>query len=86
MEKPSKSLADLAREAIQVQDACNLSGVVHGFARAMEDLCIHVPNTAERNRHAIAVLGSSKIASLTGSEDSSIFSRAYEACRKLEGK
>ena len=36
-----------------------------------------IDNTDDRNRHPISVLFSSKIASLTGSEDFQNFSRAY---------
>lgn len=63
-----RSLAALAQEALNVQDACNLSGVAHGFARAMADLCSHVPNTSERNAHPIAILWADKIAHLTGTQ------------------
>lgn len=73
----TRTLQELAREALAVQDACNLSGVAHGFSRAMADLCTLVPNTDERNTHPIAILWSSKIASLTGSESVSTFSGAY---------
>lgn len=81
------ALAALAKEAIDVQDACNLSGVAHGFARAMSKLCELGLDTNARNQHPVAVMWSSKIASLTGSEDSLTFSRAYDACKALaEGK
>ena len=64
----ARTLAELAREALAVQDACNLSGVVHGFARAMSDLCEFVPNTGERNHHPIAVLWADKVAHLTDTQ------------------
>jgi len=76
----------LAKDAILVQDACNLSGVVHGFSRAMTALREALPEagTDEINRHPISVLYSSKIASLTGSESMGDFSKAYEWARVLE--
>jgi hypothetical protein len=64
----TRTLQELAREALAVQDACNLSGVAHGFARAMADLCALVPGTDARNAHPIAVLWADKIAHLTGTQ------------------
>ena len=76
-----RSLQQLAKEALDVQDACNLSGVAHGFARVMADLCHHVQNTDERNRHPIATVWANKIADLAGAHD--YCHHAYEACRVL---
>jgi len=81
-------MKDLARDAILVQDACNLSGVVSSFARAMEALWKLEPDlgTDARNTHPICVLWSSKIASLTGSDSMVNFSKAYDACKVLQGE
>jgi len=81
-EKDAEELAErvsrMYADAIIVQDACNLSGVVHAFSRHMETLFdMGITDTDARNRHPISVLFSSKIASLTGSEDFKNFSRAY---------
>lgn len=65
-------------DALIVQDACNLSGVVHSFSKHMQTLSdMGIDNTDDKNRHPICVLFSSKIASLTGSENFKDFSRAY---------
>lgn len=72
-----RTMKELAQEAIDVQDACNLSGVVHAFSRAMTCLCEMGMGTNERNTHPIAVLFSDKIASLTGSAAGLAFSDAY---------
>ena len=77
-----KTIQELSKEALQVQDACNLSGVVHGFSRAMTDLRELSrqegwEGTDNLNSHPIAVLWSSKIASLTGSDQASAFAKAY---------
>jgi hypothetical protein len=37
-----KTLPQLAQEALDVQDACNLTGVALSFSRAMCDLRSHV--------------------------------------------
>lgn len=96
----SKTMQDLAREALDVQDACNLSGVVHGFSRAMESLCRLVPDTRERNRHPVCVLWADKIAHLTGTQcvrDQKAVNEAYswaydtlekskESCNNLQAQ
>ena len=63
-----RTIRQLAQESLDVQNACNLSGVVHSFSRVMSDLCTLVPDTTNRNNHPIAILWSDKIASLTGTQ------------------
>lgn len=65
-EPRQRTLTELAQEAMDVQNACNLSGVALGFGRAMIDLR-HIVN-GMINTHPIAVLWSDKIASLTGTQ------------------
>jgi hypothetical protein len=64
---------ELIKEAIQVQDACNLSGVVHSFSRAMSRLwaITHADGGENKgtewvNTHRVARLYASKIQSLSG--------------------
>ena len=68
--RTTRPLKELAREALAVQDACNLSGVVHGFSRAMTDLRANSPElgTDALNHHPIAVLWADKVAHLTGTQ------------------
>ncbi len=66
-----RTLAELAREARAVQDACNLSGVAQAFARAMVDLGEHTSGTDARNHHPIARVWADKIASLTRTQTAS---------------
>ena len=84
----TRTIQELANEAISVQDACNLSGVVHSFARTMSDLCDLVPDTDERNNNPIAILWSDKIASLTGTQDlgNDTVMDAYTEVHKLADK
>jgi hypothetical protein len=79
-----KTIKELAQEALDIQSACNLSGVVHSFSRAMTELRRLEPTlgTDGYNTHPISLLYSSKIASLTGSESGLEFSRAYDWCIK----
>ena len=62
----------MAKDALAVQDACNLSGVVHGFARLMQHLCdydnAHGKGTTWRNEHPLSILWADKIAHLTGTQ------------------
>ncbi len=68
------------KDALTVQDACNLSGVVYAFARHMETLCADGLDTDARNLHPVSVLFASKIASLTRSEIGGVFEAAQEDC------
>jgi len=73
-------------EAYQVQDACNLSGVVHSFAAMMSKILdesrARHKGTDWANQHPIAVLFADKIASLTRTQfDTSRVFDAYDAQR-----
>lgn len=86
-----KTMKELAKEAIDVQDASVLSGVVHGWHRAITDLCEILrtnpdfSGTDEVNHHAINKLWASKVHDLTqmGSSDIEAFSEAYDECKRL---
>jgi hypothetical protein len=69
----NRTMADLAREALQVQNACNLSGVVHSFSRAITRLRVLLEaegkgGTANINHHPICQAWASKIVDLSGYE------------------
>jgi len=75
------------RDAIQVQDACNLSGVTHSMIEAMESVCDMAhrlgEGTAWKNRHPVMVLFAAKVAHLAGLSDSSLcdtYERAHRLC------
>jgi len=73
----------MAKDAILVQDACNLSGVVISFQRVLHELHDRGLSTTEINTHPLSVMYASKIDSLTGRD----FSRAYDWCEeKQDGK
>lgn len=61
-----KTLKELAKDALAVQDACNLSGVVHGFARCMSDMVEMHLDTDQRNTHPITLLWIDKLCHLSG--------------------
>jgi len=64
--KRQRSLADLAKEAYEVQDACNLSGVLLGAHEACSELLSHTSSTEEAANHPIMRLWVDKIVSLAG--------------------
>lgn len=72
------------RDALTVQDACNLSGVVFAWAKVMEKICAEASangyGTEWKNSHPINVLFASKVADLTGCESGEVFSESYAAC------
>lgn len=71
------------KDAMTVQNACNLSGVVFSFARHMKTLCDMGMDTERKNNHPVSVLFASKIASLTSSNSDEKFGKA---CREADKK
>ena len=74
------------RNAIDVQNACNLSGVVFSFAKVMQKICDEARDLGKgtdwKNNHPIAVLYASKVSSLAGDVHAGEYSKAYDACAK----
>lgn len=70
------------RDAIEVQDAVNLSGVVRSWMEIMSRMS-GMP-TEERNHHPINVMFSSKVANLSGYEGNEMeaFNKAYTVCKE----
>jgi hypothetical protein len=69
-----RTMKDLAQEALDVQNASNVSGIIHSFSRAITELRSLLQeelgndfSTTKLNTHPIVVLYSDKIASLTTS-------------------
>lgn len=85
-----RTLKELAQEALDVQDACNLSGVIHGWSRSITDLRAIVEketgasfSTDTLNRHPVNVLWADKVASLAGVTTASVRTfDAYYKCRE----
>ncbi len=84
----ARSLETLAAEALAVQDACNLSGVVYGWARAMDDLNAYRHHwglgTDWMNNHCINVLWADKVADLSKAHTFSVTNDAYAMCEKFK--
>lgn len=67
----NRTMAGLAKEALAVQDACNLSGVVHAFSRSIRRLrelakAEGIESTDAINRHCICTVWAIAIGRLTG--------------------
>ncbi len=81
---------ELAKDALAVQDACNLSGLVFSLAKVMQALCDHPRNagTDWRNHHPVLVLWLSKLQSLNTRDTSDVgyFARAYDLCSEVADK
>jgi hypothetical protein len=78
------TIQQLAQQAIDVQDACNLSGVVHSFSRAMEVLWAEARannhGTDWINTHPIVTLFIDKLSHLNGCQyDKGVIDTAYPA-------
>ena len=87
--KPLRPLAKLAQDSLDVQDACNLSGVVHAYAEALSTLWkwsdTYRWGTNDINTHPIAILWADKVAHLTGTQSfgHERVTAAYAAVKKL---
>ena len=72
--------------ALDVQNACNLSGIVHAWSRVMPKIWQEAEQTGEGtdfvNEHPINVLYASKVASLTKCDDVNDFIDAYDQCHE----
>jgi 23S rRNA C2498 (ribose-2'-O)-methylase RlmM len=86
----AKALAEMARDALAVQDACNLTGVAHSFSvaccrlrEAMKDAGL-ATDTESVNRHPVVVLWVDKLCQLAGlKQDSDAAADAWRACEEL---
>lgn len=91
--KLQQALKRAAEDAIQVQNACNLSGVVHSFSKILKDVLWPAAHeqglgTDWVNTHPISVLFAEKIVDLTGvrpySSDTYInILAAVQECRQI---
>jgi len=75
------------QNALDVQDACNLSGVVHSLSRDVTKIWKEVRenggSTEEVNTHPVVKLYLSKLCSLAGYSDSaSEFLDAHDICEE----
>lgn len=84
------TIQEAAQQAIDVQDACNLSGVAGAFSRAMHAVFVEAERLGKgtdwRNAHPIATLFLSKMCSLNGGYfdcGNGNYFRAAQACEAV---
>ena len=87
------TLQDAAKQALEVQNACNISGVVHSFSHILSDTLWPAAREGNRgsdwvNQHPISKLFAEKIADLSRVDYGSLaFSDAMDACEAIaDGK
>jgi hypothetical protein len=78
------------KDAIMVQDACNLTGVLHSFI-AVATIAKKDPSISDPTRHPVMVMYAHKVASLVGRECLcegciNTFAEAYNFCKKQTGE
>ncbi|OHD23790.1 MAG: hypothetical protein A2Y38_17010 [Spirochaetes bacterium GWB1_59_5] len=80
------TIRELAREALQVQSACNPSGVLRSWMRAMTTLQSLSSNsgTTWLRQHPVMVAYADKMASLCGVQSLSSDSAIWSAFKQLE--
>ena len=84
-------MRNIYQDALDVQNACNLSGVLKSWASHVDAIWTEVranpqSGTDAFNHHPVNVLFASKVASLTGSESTNGFHEAYEVCTQRAPK
>ena len=80
---------DHYKQALDIQNACNLSGVVFTFAKVMQAICDEAHEQGQgtdwKNSHSICVLFADKITSLTQCNQEWAYTNAYrDAMQKSE--
>lgn len=79
MSETTRTLAQLAQEALDVQDACNLTGVALSFSRAMCDLRTLVGGGDSLRAHPVTVLWMDKLMDMIGRVDTmTAYAKAYD--------
>lgn len=83
-----KTWKELAQRALDIQNACNLSGIVLAFADDIKDVRALLNrdgkgDTTNINKHPVAILYSTQIAYLTGTsgigcENIKLYNEAFE--------
>jgi hypothetical protein len=82
------NIQEAAKTAIEVQDACNLSGVLASFQRIVSDVLwpeAHKQKAGTEfvNKHAIATLFLSKLCSLNGGYYECDYLAASDECERI---
>jgi len=74
-----------AVQAMQVQDACNLSGVLISFSKMLSEMNDDNYDTLKKQTHPCTILFTSKVESLVRSEAPGAFSKAWSWAKDKAG-
>ena len=78
------TIQQMAKMAIDVQTACNLSGIVRSFHEVTQAMRIeHGMSTPECNRHPITLMFIDKLVDLSGHDSGNTAQDAYRECERL---
>ncbi len=85
LHEDKRSLSELANEALQIQDACNLSGLVHGWSRSVSRLreLLGPIDTDKINQHPINVLWANKVCDLARANNDDTYGEAYKWAKEV---
>lgn len=72
-----------AKQALQVQDACNLSGVLHAWSRIASEMVHASIDTDGIRRHPVSVLFSDKVSDLCGRPGFLEYCHASDFCEAV---
>lgn len=83
-----RTLQELAKEAMEIQDACNLHGLVQGWARSVKELkklleAAGIGGTDQINQHPINKLWADKLADLSKSRNTVDHMVAFDRVTRL---
>lgn len=83
-----RTLAYYAKEALDIQDACNLTGLVQGWARSAVEVkrlleAAGIYDTDKINRHPINIMWADKLADLSRSRSTTAYGAAHDQCTRL---
>ncbi len=70
-------------DAIRVQDACNLSGILHSWLRTIARMREDGLGTDGTNHHVVSRMYASKVAYLTGAADTSRLMADWDECERM---
>ena len=79
----TRTMRELAHEALDIQHAINLPALAHSFGRSamrLKEIAREEGWENSINQHPVCILFSSRIAELTGSESSHEFAVAWDWC------
>lgn len=81
---PTKTLKELAKEVIQIQDACNILALSGLFHEHCVELMGHLNSFSAVHAHPILMMWMSKFSCLTGYTcDLNSFSDAYDEVQRI---